>query len=702
MLRQALAAHELELQTLAALVGQPKTERNDGLERTESEIEKLRCPSEVPDTGRSAEVRATAPPLLTQSGPTQCGSGKKSVFSSQASKWGFGEDKVHPIWAGAVDESVCGSFQQLSTMSLSRSRSVLPSTNSFALSEDHIGDLVGGDGCSQHFVWQPSAKGRIAWEIASVFVIGWDLVLTLPLGAFGADMLVSFEIIGRGTTCFWFLDMIYSFFVAYQRPDGLIEMRLPAIARHYLRTWFALDFAVVFIDVLLLVIFGGGMAVDGVRLGKTIRAVRLMRTFRMVRLARLMKLVYLLERVADVMISRAVLTFLNILKLLGGVALVTHFIACGWYAVGTWHGRGKSLGWVSQFDGASKPYLYITAFHWSMAQFTPAPNNVHPTNFEERVFALLALFLGLVLFTSLIGRVTALLAQSRRQAYEQLVEAEKLRELCVRKKVPLALSNRIIRFLTTKRASGDKSVTEDEVTNLKQIPTSMLAELRYSMYSGVIGLAPVLSLMRGAQRALLSDICYTAVKEMRVPRDYELFTFGAKGKHVFFVVHGEFSYDQSSGMSFKASDGIDGRRVVHGAWLSEGTLWTAWRHRGLCGVVSPGSVVTLDAEEFRTVVQHFEPSLHLLRKYAQQFLRRLRIAGGLVDDLWKAFADEDDIVSEIPSPMQGPAAVAPYSETSWLRSGPRKSLAVHICVDEAPGVDTALPTPSPLVHEARV
>lgn len=48
------------------------------------------------------------------------------------------------------------------------------------------------------------------------------------------------RVLGIVTTFFWLLDMVYSFFVGFLRPDGLVEMRLPQIARHYFRSRAAL------------------------------------------------------------------------------------------------------------------------------------------------------------------------------------------------------------------------------------------------------------------------------------------------------------------------------------------------------------------------------------------------------------------------------------------------------------------------------
>lgn len=66
------------------------------------------------------------------------------------------------------------------------------------------------------------------------------------------------------------------------------------------------------------------------------------------------------------------------------VVIANHFIACSWYALG--ESQPLEESWLSQLDPveSSMLYRYAVSFHWTMSQFTPAPNNFHPKNAEDR------------------------------------------------------------------------------------------------------------------------------------------------------------------------------------------------------------------------------------------------------------------------------------------------------------------------------
>jgi len=88
---------------------------------------------------------------------------------------------------------------------------------------------------------------------------------------------------------------------------------------------------------------------------------------------------------------------LGILKLVLGVLVVNHFVACSWYAVGISR-VDDDHNWVRvmierwKIDSAEPDphwsYSYLTSLHFALSQFTPASMEVAPTNEAERLFAI--------------------------------------------------------------------------------------------------------------------------------------------------------------------------------------------------------------------------------------------------------------------------------------------------------------------------
>merc|ERR1719414_2266156 len=88
----------------------------------------------------------------------------------------------------------------------------------------------------------------------------------------------------------------------------------------------------------------------------------------------------------------------------------------------------------------------MTAFHWSITQFTPASMSVQPTNLVERTFAVAVVVCALVGFSYVVGSITGSLTQLRGIHEEESKIFWELRRYLKRNKVNPELSYRIQRY----------------------------------------------------------------------------------------------------------------------------------------------------------------------------------------------------------------------------------------------------------------
>jgi len=429
----------------------------------------------------------------------------------------------------------------------------------------------------------------------SVLAMTWDLAV-LPLSAFQVDEVEFVQVMGISTMSFWIADLCFSFFLAYYKADGHLETRPLLIVKHSILTWFPLDFSLVALDVA----FRSWLSVNGgfARAGKSAKVLSLVRTMRMMRMARALKLPHFMDQLMGATLSTFIAAALAVLRLLAEVAFATHCIGCTWYALGMYDGIDG--GWMRSYADTDKPYRYIIAFHWAIAQFTPAPNRLHPTNERETAFAVLVLFIGLVVFSNLLGRVTALVAKSSNEASQRAAETDLLRSLCRERSLSSDLGQRLMRFVALPRQAAVKRARlEADVRCLEKVPLALLVRLRTEMYGKA---DPNLLPRRGAPL-----LCET------------------------------------------------GTALPPGTWLSEGALWTQWIHRGTVEATRPGAILTVHSERFRHAIATGEPtSLHLMRLYAQQWLHRMSDATrcGPVDDTWCAFDLHEDVLSVVSHPLE--------------------------------------------------
>ena len=96
---------------------------------------------------------------------------------------------------------------------------------------------------------------------------------------------------------------------------------------------FWVDILIVLLDWLLLFLASGVADLIGImRISKTIRLTRILRLFR---LLRVIKLPGLADTISDYVHSEVLLTAFGILRSMVVIGIVNHFIACGWYAIGS-------------------------------------------------------------------------------------------------------------------------------------------------------------------------------------------------------------------------------------------------------------------------------------------------------------------------------------------------------------------------------
>jgi len=507
-----------------------------------------------------------------------------------------------------------------------------------SLRRARTGDRLSHGSCLSKLVTTPASPKRICWDMLSVVAISYDC-LTFPLGAFGYETVPGTGALALATTIFWTLDMIASFLCGFHRSDGYIELRLPPIAKRYLSTWFVLDLIVVGVE--WFIIFFTDKPNDAVgasRVGKAVRTVRITRMLRMLRLVRIFKLKMVFEHITDVILTTPLVALANILKLLLGLAVVVHVFACGWYWVGTISIEESDYSWLTiLFEQSAHPaYCYLVAYHWSIAQFTPAPNNFHPENWRERLYALLVLYVGLVLFSSLIGSTTALINQSKQHAYEKLRQEEMLRSYFRDNEISLGLWNRISHFFKESRKQH-RRLSQVDLPLLKILPRSLQAEMCYEVYTPIVGRHRLFGRLEEQHATVMMLVCMEALVEKAYGKGEEPFLAGQEGRLMLFPIEGSLEYFQGRTSSIGIDHGESERTVERGRWIAEPSLWVFWIHRGLLLCQTSSLVILVENTKLGGVVRNYGSAAAMLREYAVLYWRALHRSstrGEDIDDLF--------------------------------------------------------------------
>ncbi|KAF4525067.1 hypothetical protein B566_EDAN001981 [Ephemera danica] len=178
------------------------------------------------------------------------------------------------------------------------------------------------------------------------------------------------------------------------------------IAVHYLRGWFLIDLvAAIPFDLLL---FGSDT-------DETTTLIGLLKTARLLRLVRVARKI---DRYSEY--GAAVL-----LLLMATFALIAHWLACIWYAIGNAerpHLKSK-VGWLdllandthefyypNNTGGPSIKSRYITALYFTFSSLTSVGfGNVAPNTDAEKVFTICVMLVGSLMYASIFGNVSAII-----------------------------------------------------------------------------------------------------------------------------------------------------------------------------------------------------------------------------------------------------------------------------------------------------
>ncbi|KAI9527315.1 Potassium voltage-gated channel sub H member 2 [Dissostichus eleginoides] len=199
------------------------------------------------------------------------------------------------------------------------------------------------------------------------------------------------------------IDILINFRTTYVNVNDEVVSHPVRIAVHYFKGWFLIDM-VAAIPFDLLIYRSGEETTTLIGLLKTARLLRLVRVARK------------LDRYSE---YGAAVLFL----LMCTFALIAHWLACIWYAIGSVE-RNGSIGWLHTLgDQLGKPFnssipgsgptikdKYVTALYFTFSSLTSVGfGNVSPNTNSEKIFSICVMLIGSLMYASIFGNVSAII-----------------------------------------------------------------------------------------------------------------------------------------------------------------------------------------------------------------------------------------------------------------------------------------------------
>jgi len=473
---------------------------------------------------------------------------------------------------------------------------------------------------------RPSSMQFLLWNLLFLIVLFYDCV-SFPLSAFKIEHL--FLTPNMVAAAFWTSDFVVSFFVGYDTSDGTCEVRLHKTAARYARTWMIPDLVVIVVDWVMLYLAlveadSGANPAGFARIGKSVRYMRIMRVMRLLRLRKIQEAMHQCDEIINLqyfsIIQKLIMNMVWIL-------LLSHFIGCGWYAIGM-EDFGQET-WVSP-ELLDRPleYRYLTALHWSITQFTPGSMNVQPVNSVERLYSVVVLVLGMVVFSSTVSSITAATNNLKdiNAVYKHQIWT--MRRYFREQKISAALTHRVLRYTEAIIKPKYQKVNVDQVKILPLLPQMLTKEIAREMYEKHLTVHPLFDALSDTNTSLMQMLC-CIVKESMLEKGEMIFSPGQVCTSMYFVSHGTLEYflwqeARAETLESKTS-------------FCEAVLWTPWVHQGRMYARYESTIIALDAKQFHEVAQSFSADMEMLRIYADEFVHAMNdLAGNFTE------TEEDD------------------------------------------------------------
>jgi len=466
-------------------------------------------------------------------------------------------------------------------------------------------------------VVRPDSRRRFAFDILSLVVLSFQIwytpfALTWPKDFQSVDLVVL-----ALTALFWMMDLGLNFITGFYTTDGEVELSPATVARHYLKTWFLLDFLCVLADVVNLI---REMVMDWSNLSNSenrvtfvvLRVLKMQRFLRVLLLVRMLRFTRMLNAFMEARVSATWRLTVRTFQISALLVWVTHVAACTWWAIGLWGPTGVTGDrWVDSWEVGPEEqrepmissgwvYQYFTSYHWALAQITLGAHEIAPVNTCERVVAIFCNLFGLIFGSSLVSILSMTTLQYREVDKERYTMMHVLHEFLTQHDVEVATRLKITRQVQERVKPRDRTLAEQDVPALLVLSQSLLKELRYQLFSRHLRKHALFQVWEQLHGDSLRKLCGEGCRFTVLPPEDELFAFGHTSHAGYMVVDGKLSYQQDS------SDGLVEEDthilVTNGEWLSDATWWCHWVHVGTACSTSATTLVHVPPEVVLTTM----------------------------------------------------------------------------------------------------
>ncbi|KAK3109016.1 hypothetical protein FSP39_021204, partial [Pinctada imbricata] len=280
------------------------------------------------------------------------------------------------------------------------------------------------------------------------------------------------------------VDILINFRTTYVNKNDEVVSETGKIAVHYFKGWFLIDVvAAIPFDLLLF----------GSKTDETTTLIGLLKTARLLRLVRVARK---LDRYSEY--GAAVLMLLMLV-----FALIAHWLACIWYTIGNVErpllGDTK-IGWLDELarqthqeyvNGTGGPTIkskYVTALYFTFSSLTSVGfGNVSPNTNSEKIFSILIMLIGSLMYASIFGNVSAIIQRLYSGTARYHTQMLRIKEFIRFHQIPNPLRQRLEEYF---QHAWSYTNGIDMNMVLKSFPECLQADICLHLNKNLINICP--------------------------------------------------------------------------------------------------------------------------------------------------------------------------------------------------------------------
>jgi len=512
---------------------------------------------------------------------------------------------LHAAWVQLLGQQMASMSSKMSVVSLHslRSNDDLGQYNTLDEHDHHWSDPF------DKYIMDPGSGFRIAWDLVTTLMVVFECV-TLPLSFFNIDEYKTMRIASVVLPALWTVDFILSFFTGYFSAQGQVRTRAVNVWRHYLRTWFTVDIALICLDWIDL---AGFTAAD---FGQTLKFVRLLKVFRLVRLSRKVKLPDAVH--ARLFKSEIQVILLGVVRIMLLLVWLSHLFACCFFGISS--GSDSALNWLEAYELMDAPVYnqYAAAVFWSIGLFAGSCD-IHPVSSLERAFTAGALYIVYMISATMISSITSSMTRLEIATATEASKLSDLKRYLNEHKISSSISIRVQQNAHFVMQEIRRMKPESEVELLSLISEPLRLELHFEIHMPTISRHAFFLHYEQQNPTLMRQACHQCISQVSFSKGDIAFDAGEvmANPGMIFVESGSFLYTRPQ----VATAGVQLVRI--GQWAAEAVLWTPWTFRGLLRAKTHCSAMILNAETFQETVAKFPNSIQFALNYGKSYLMEL-------------------------------------------------------------------------------